>query len=183
MSNETKTLESQPASNHAAVSTPNTLDYDSIVREIAANKAKTGYSFTKGNGLFASSCQKVKSLLSLNQKDLLSKEIAGAINDACNRLKDKALAIVNASNLASTSSKVVLRNGLGHVKHVATGYDGLTPDEQILFSNININALTTKHEALVLKYEDTSKVDALITKWRCNKFMAEEALKTLKAVK
>jgi hypothetical protein len=172
-----RTLESQPPSNIAAVSTPSTLDYDAIVKEIAVNKAKTGYSFSKGNGLFVSSCQKVKSLLSVNAKDRLPGEIATAIQDACSRLKSKALSVISADNLASTQSKVVLRNGLGHVKHTATAYDSLSAQEQILFSNININALTQKKTALELKYEETDKIDAQIAKWTANKILAEQALK------
>lgn len=178
----TATLESQPASNKAATSTPNEIDFKELVRKLAADKRGQGVNISKGNGLFDSACQLVKSQRHINRKDRLPELEATKIRNECDAIITECLAKITANNFASQKINIVRRGGLPVEKVTLVGYNHLNAEKQVFECKLKLKELRIKKDKLELEYKDTDAVTKQIDNWEISEIKSQRNLDNLKAL-
>lgn len=143
------------------------LEFDIIeyARGIAKGKKDTGtLSFTRGNGLFNSVCQGVKSKRGIKPSDRLPADVATKIRDAVDIVMNEAIGLVTELNLSSVSRRAVIRGNAYAEKVSVIGINPLSYKDQIFIAKMRKIELEAKKAKVELAYGDTTALDKALSK-------------------
>lgn len=136
------------------------FDYVGYVRNIAEGKRKNGtMQFMRGNGLFNSVCQALKSKLGLAKDKHLPGDVASAVSTAVELIQQEALSLVDERNLSSVSKRNVLR-GLRILEVITIrGTNALSFKDEAFVARGMRREVEAKIASAEIAYKDTSKLE------------------------
>lgn len=159
-----KSLESQPESNKAALSTPNEIDYLSMAKGIAVMK-NGSIQLRQGNWLYCQTCNKVKSMRGINKADRLPGSEAVKIETAIEQLKADVLNKIDGDNLTSYSERPTLHKGEVVNRLSMVGVNKLTWVDQVKACKTAINNIQCDIAKRKFEYKDTESLESNKKRW------------------